>query len=120
MERNLFFVRIIVAALAYTGISYWLNAIRADAELWFVWLLIIVQFTLYFSIFILSYWRAMLFGLNKNLNLIIFVALAILGRINNWELVVIPLTVIGMLIISARVKDDSGRGKAILPEMKGN
>ena len=120
MERNSFFVRIIAAALLYVGISYWLNAIRADAQLWFVWLLIIVQFALYFSIFIVSYRRAIVCGFNKNLSFIIFVALTVLGRVNDWELAVIPLTVIGMLIISARTKNVSDKGKAILPETKGN
>lgn len=116
MERNSFFVRIVVAALAYTGISYWLNAIRADAPLWFVWFLIIVQLALYFSIFISGYRRAIVCGLNKNLSFIIFVALAILGRINDWELVIIPLTVIGMVIFSARAKNVSEKGKTLLPE----
>jgi len=120
MERNSFFVRIIATTLLYVGISYWLNAIRADAQLWFVWLLIIVQFALYFSIFIASYRRAIVCGFNKNLSFIIFVVLAVLGRINDWELAVIPLTVIGMLIISARTKNVSDKGKAILPETKGN
>lgn len=116
MERNSFFVRIIAAALAYAGISYWLNAIRADAQLWFVWLLIIVQFALYFSIFVSGYRRAVVCGFNKNLSLIIFVALAILGRVNDWELAVIPLTVIGMVVISARAKNVSDKGKTLLPE----
>ena len=116
MERNSFFVRIIAAALAYAGISYWLNAIRADAPLWFVWLLIIVQFALYFSIFISSYRRAIVSGFNKNLSFIIFVALAVLGRVDDWELVVIPPTVIGMIIISARAKNVSDKGRALLPE----
>lgn len=116
IERNSFFVRIIVAALAYTGISYWLNAIRADASLWFVWVLIIIQFALYFSIFIMSYRRTIVSGLNKNLSFIIFVALAVLGRVNDWELVVIPLTIIVMLIISARAKNVSDNSKHLLPQ----
>src|SRR3989344_4356670 len=110
MGRNSFFVRIIAATIAYAGITYWLNAIRADAQLWFVWLLIIVQFALYFSIFIASYRRAIVSCFNKNISLIIFVALAVLGRVNDWELVIIPLTVIGMFIISARVKNISDKG----------
>ena len=116
MERNSFFVRIIAATIAYAGITYWLNAIRADAQLWFVWLLIIVQFALYFSIFIASYRRAIVSGFNKNISFIIFVVLAVLGRVNDWELVVIPLTVIVMLIVSARAKNVSETGKALLPE----
>lgn len=116
MERNSFFVRMIAAALAYAGISYWLNAIRADASLWFVWVLIIIQFALYFSIFIMGYRRAIVSGFNKNLSLIVFIALAILGRVNDWELAVIPLTVIIMLIISAKAKNVSDNSKHLLPQ----
>ncbi len=116
MERNSFFVRIIAAALGYAGITYWLNAIRADASLWFVWVLIIIQFALYFSIFIMGYRRAIVSGLNKNLSLVIFVALAILGRVNDWELMLISLTVIVMLIISARAKNVSDERKHLLPQ----
>lgn len=115
MERNSFFVRIITSALGYAGITYWLNAIRADAALWFVWVLIIVQFALYFSIFIVGYRRAIASGFNKNISFIIFVALAVLGRVNDWELVIIPLTVITMLIVSARAKNVSEEKRHLLP-----
>lgn len=116
IERNSFFVRIIAAAVGYAGITYWLNAIRADAPLWFVWLLIIVQFALYFSIFISSYRRAIICGFSKNLSFIIFAALAVLGRVNDWELVVIPLIIIVMLVVSARAKNVSDKGKTLLPD----
>lgn len=120
MERNSFFVRVIAATLAYAGISYWLNAIRTDAQLWFVWLLIIAQFTLYVSIFISAYRRAIVCGFSKNLGSIVFVALALLARVNDWELVIIPLTVIVMITVSARTRNVSDKGKALLPETKGN
>ncbi len=109
LERNSFAVSIIVTAIGYTGITFWLNAIRANASLWFVWVLIIVQFTLYFSIFISSYRRAIVCDLNKNISLIIFTALTILGRVNDWEILVIPLTIIVMLILSMKNKNISGR-----------
>jgi len=102
--------------IGYIGITFWLNAIRATAPLWFVWVLIIVQFALYFSIFISSYRRAIGCGLNKNISLIIFIALAILGRVNDWEILVIPLTIIIMLIFSMKTKNVSDDKKHLLPE----
>ena len=105
MERNVFIFYILASALSYAGITFWLNAIRATAPLWFVWVLIIIQFALYFSIFIISYRRATVCGLNKNLGIIIFTTLAILGRVNNWELLIIPLTIVVMLVVSTRTKN---------------
>lgn len=116
MERNSFAVRIIAITVSYAAITYWLNAIRADAALWLLWTLIIIQFALYFSIFIASYRRAIISGLNQSAALVVFIALAIAGRINDWELLIIPLTVIVMLIISARVKNVSETSKHLLPK----
>ncbi len=116
LERNSFAVRIIATALGYTGITFWLNAIRATASLWFVWILIIVQFAFYFSIFITSNRRAIVCGLNKNIGIIIFIAFAILGRVNDWELVIIPLMVVIMLIVSMKAKSVSNDKKYLLPE----
>jgi hypothetical protein len=116
IERNSFVFHLIATAVGYAGITFWLNAIRATAPLWFVWVLIIIQFGLYFSIFIASYRRAVVCGLNKNLAIIIFTALAILVRVNDWELAMIPLTVVIMLIVSARAKNVSNSGKTLLPE----
>jgi len=116
MERNSFAVRIISAALGYAGVTFWLNAIRANAQLWFVWVLIIVQFALYFSIFVAGYRRAIVCGFSKNVSFIVFVALTVLGRVNDWELAVIPLSVIVMLMVSARAKNVSDKGRTLLPE----
>lgn len=115
-ERFIFAVKIIATALAYAGTTYWLNAIRADAPLWLVWTLIIVQFALYLSIFIASYPRAIVSGFNQNAALGIFIVLAIAGRINNWELVVIPVTIFAMVIISTRAKNVSDARKHLLPK----
>lgn len=116
IERNTFIFLILASALSYAGITFWLNSIRTTAPLWFVWVLIIIQFALYFSIFIISYRRATVCGLNKNLGLIIFTALAVLGRVENWELLIIPLTVVIILIVSTKTKNVSDRGKTLLPE----
>jgi len=115
IERRMFNVRIILIALGYAIMTLGLNAIRATAPLWLVWPLIIVQFTLYFSIFISSYRRAIVCGLNKNIGLIIFTALAILARVNDWELAIIPLTVIIMIIVSMKTKNVSDGNKHLLP-----
>ena len=122
LERNWFIIRIIAIAIGYSAITFWLNAIRATAPLWFVWILIIVQFALYFLIFIASYKRAIVCSLDKNLGIIIFTVLAILGRVNDWELVIIPLTVVVMIVLSKKTKNVSDRGKTLLPEHsnKGN
>lgn len=116
IENRLFFARILGSAIGYALITLWLNSIRATASLWFVWVLIIIQFALYFSIFIAGYRRSVVCGLNKTLGLIIFTALAILGRINDWELAIIPLAVIIMLIVSAMTKNVSEEKKHLLPE----
>jgi len=105
VERRLFFGKIISIVIGYAGITFWLNAIRATWPIWLVWVLIIVQLILYFSIFISSYNRALAIGLNKTLGFVIFVALAVLGRVNDWELVIIPLLFVVMLVASAKNKN---------------
>lgn len=100
IERRLFAGKIITAVLAYVGISLWLDSIRATMPLWLLWVMIIIQFSLYFSIFITSYRRSRERGLNQKIAYVLFVALAILGRVNDWELLIIPAIVVVMLIVS--------------------
>lgn len=118
MENRIFWGSIVASSIGYLVITLWLNSIRATASLWFVWVLIIIQFALYFSIFISGYNRSEILGLNKNIALIIFIILAVLGRVNDWEVIVIPLLVVVMLVFSARNKKVSGKGKLVLPESK--
>jgi len=113
-EKRLFVFKILIITAGYTVITLWLNAIRQKAPPWFVWLLIIIQLTLYFLIFFVSYLRANVCGLNKNLSLILFTTLAVLGRIIylfDWELLIIPILVISMLWISAKNKNISNYWK---------
>ncbi len=117
-ERSLFAFCILVIVVGYTGITFWLNAIRVTSSLWFVWVLIVIQFSLYFSIFIVNYQRSKVCGLNKYLGIIIFTTLAILGRVNNWELLIIPLLVVIMLIFSGINKNVSDKGKSFLEGRK--
>ena len=104
IENRSFWFRILACSIGYLVITLWLNSIRASAALWLLWLLIIIQFALYFSIFITSYFRSKVFGLNNNIALILFTALAVLGRVENWELIIIPLLIVTMLVLSARNK----------------
>ena len=116
IENRMFWAKILGSSVGYLLITLWLNSIRATASLWFVWVLIIIQFALYFAIFISSYQRSKIFGLNKNLALVLFTILAVLGRVNDWELVVIPLLIVIMLTFSVRNKNVSENGKSMLPE----
>ncbi|MBP7017036.1 MAG: hypothetical protein KBB23_07600 [Smithella sp.] len=100
VENRSFWFRILACSIGYFAMSLWLNSIRTTASLWLVWLLIIIQFILYFSIFITSYFRSKVFGLNNNIALILFTALAVLGRVENWEIIIIPLLVVTMLVLS--------------------
>jgi len=103
-ENRLFWARILGVSVGYLLITLWLNSIRVTAPIWFVWVLIITQFILYFSIFITGYQRSVVFGLNKNFAWILFLILAVLGRVNDWELIIIPCLVIVLLILSAKNK----------------
>ena len=103
-ENRSFWFRILACSIGYFVMTLWLNSIRTTASLWFVWILIIIQFSLYFSIFIVGLNRSKIFGLTNNVALILFTVLAVLGRVEDWELVIIPLLVVSMLILSARNK----------------
>lgn len=115
VENVLFFTRILGSAIGYALMTMWLNSIRATASHWFLWILIIIQFSLYAWIFVNSYRRSRVLGLNKNLAWILFIVLAVLGRVNDWEVLIIPLLVIVMLILSARNKRVSDERKSWLP-----
>jgi hypothetical protein len=107
IENRLFWAKIIGSSLGYLVITLFLNSIRATAPIALVWILILIQFILYFSIFISGYQRSKTLGLNKNVAFIIAIVFVVLGRINDWEVLVIPVFVIGMLIWSALKKPSS-------------
>jgi hypothetical protein len=112
-ERRIYLGSILTVTIGYFLISLWLNAIRATAPIFFVWVLIIIQFTLYFLIFITSYNRSKVLGW-KRFAFPLFVALAILGRVNDWEIIVIPLLAITMLIFSFKTKNVSDKMRHLL------
>jgi Ca2+/Na+ antiporter len=103
-EKSKFASELIFAIVAYVSMTFWLNAIRATAPVAFVWILIIIQFSFYFYIFSSSHTRISAIGFNKTASFIVFVTLAFLGRINDWELVIIPLLSVVMLIMSYKSK----------------
>lgn len=115
-ERNLFLFKIFSSIILYTVITLWLNSIRATAPIWFVWILIVIKFAFYFSIFIVSYRYSKVCGLNKNFSLILFIILTVLGRVNDWELLIIPLLSLTMLICALKNKMLSEKGNSMLPE----
>jgi hypothetical protein len=106
IDRNGFIFRILITVVAYAGLTFWLNAVRATSSLWFVWVLIVTQFVLYFLIFSISYGRAKAIGFKK-FGIIPFIILAGLGRIVGLEVVIIPLLVITMIVLSSRRKNIS-------------
>ncbi|EKE06293.1 MAG: hypothetical protein ACD_19C00020G0003 [uncultured bacterium] len=107
-ERGNYMVHILFVLVAYVGVTYWLNTIRTSASLWFVWVLIIIQLSLYCSIFITSYFRFKDFKFKRSWFLVFYVCF-ILGRIENWELFIIPIFVSCMLLLSAKNKNISDR-----------
>lgn len=119
-ERNLFLFKIFSSVILYTVITLWLNSIRATAPIWFVWLLIVIQFAFYFSIFIVSYRYSKVCGLNKNFGFVIFIILTVLGRVNDLELLIIPLLLVTMLICAIINKKLSEKGNAMLSEIQSN
>jgi hypothetical protein len=113
-EKNLFIVRLFFVLAGYIGITLWLNAIRQSAALWFVWVLIIPQFFFYFSIFIACIVRARQCGYRHSFW--VFIVLSAAGRVNNWELVLIPAMVVIMLILSERNQKVSAERQHLLPK----
>ena len=114
-ERNVFFTSIILISLGYVGITFWLNTIRATAPITFVWVLIIIQFTLYILIFSTSYMRFKGCGY-KRFGIIPFLVLAILGRVDNWELLIIPVLIITMVVISGKNKNISSEMQYLIKD----
>lgn len=99
-EQNIFIGKSIINILAYALITWWLNSIRVHSSISFVWILIGLQFLLYCLIFARCYTFANMRWL-KAFGVIVLVG-AVLGRINDWEFVAIPLSVIVTLLFSSK------------------
>lgn len=101
ISRNAFASSLLSTLVFYVGVTLLLNAIRTGASLWIVWPLIVIQLLLYFWIFVISSIRFKQIGY-KRFNKVLFIVLAVLGRVENWEIVIIPSLIVIMLILSAR------------------
>lgn len=104
LEKRIFLSSILFYPVLYLLITLWLNSIRETSSLFFVWILIIIQFIFYFKIFIVSYKRSNVLGFNKNITPYVFIILAFLARVDEWELIIIPVLVIVMATLSSREK----------------
>ncbi len=111
-ERNIFISSILITSIGYFAISFFLNSIRANANIIILWILIIIQFTLYFSIFYLSYKRSKIIGWTW-FAFPLFILLAVLGRVEDLEIILIPFVVIIMIILSFRTKNIPDNMKGI-------
>lgn len=101
VEKTKFKFSIIKTLIFYVVITLLLNAFRVSAPIWLVWVSIIVQLLLFFSIFNICYMRSQECGF-KGYWFIVFVILAVLGRVENWEIIIIPLMITIMIIISEK------------------
>jgi hypothetical protein len=99
-ESKYFIGSILFSSVVYLLVTLLLNSIRATAPIWLVWILIGIQFLYYYFIFASAYRRSIVYGLSSGLALVVFVILAILGRVNDWEILVIPSMLVVMILIS--------------------
>ncbi len=110
-EKNQFILRMLLSVVAYIGITLWLNAVRQTLAVWLLWPLIAVQLLLFFTIFVVSFlrlWQC------RMASWWLWVPL-ILSRINDWEILAIPTTIIVMLTISERNKHVSQEREHLIP-----
>lgn len=98
MEKNVFIFKLFLVLVGYVGTTLWLNAIRQSAAIWFVWVLIALQLFLFISIFVVCTMRAKQCGYRYIWLILFLVACA--SRVNNWELVLIPVMAVTMLVLS--------------------
>lgn len=110
-EKNLFILRIFLIVIAYVGITFWLNAVRLTVATWLLWTLIAFQLFLFLTIFVVSSLRLRQCRIASWWLLILLV----LSRINDWEILAIPATIIVMLIISERNKHVSQGREHLIP-----
>lgn len=113
-EKNIVIFRLFVCLAGYVGTTLWLNAIRQASALWFVWILIGLQFFFLISIFVVCSMRARQCGHRHPY--IWLLPILFLSRVENWELVVLPALVVIILIISERNQQVSSERQHLLPE----
>ncbi len=113
-EKSIFIVIFFLVLAGYVGTTLWLNAIRQSAAIWLVWVLIALQLFLYFSIFVCCIMRAKQCGYRHAFWLICVIAAA--SRVNDWELVLIPVMAIIMLVLSECNQNVSAERQYLLPK----
>ncbi len=102
MAHGAFIFRLLFTIGAYVGVTFWLNAIRQTAAIWFVWVLIAAQLFLFITIFVVCSLRAKECGFRHTW--LLFIPL-LLSRVNNWEVVIIPALAVVMFLLSARSRN---------------
>lgn len=107
----MFMFRLLLTVVSYAAITIWLNAIRQTVPVLLLWLLIGVQLFLFLTIFVVSSLRM---RQCRKPSWWLWIPL-ILSRINNWELVAIPATIIVTLILSEMNKHVSQERSHFLP-----
>ena len=112
-EKNFFIFKLFFAIAGYVGMTLWLNAIRQSAALWLVWFLIALQLLFYFSIFVTCLMRSKQCGHRHTF--LLFLALAVASRVNDWELLLIPAMAVTMLVLSERNQKVSDGRQHLLP-----
>jgi ABC-type multidrug transport system permease subunit len=112
-EKNIFIFKLFLVLAGYVGMTLWLNAIRQSAAIWFVWVLIALQLFFFISIFVACSIRAKQCGYRYVWLIIVLVACA--SRVDNWELVLIPIMAVAMLILSERNQKVSDERQHLLP-----
>jgi uncharacterized membrane protein YhaH (DUF805 family) len=103
-KNRSFIVAILTVTIVYFLLTVFLNSIRAHANIVLLWFLIIIQFIFYFSIFVFCYERMKDMGRKTPILYLLVFVLAILGRVNDWEVLIIPLLVLVMIVLSCRNK----------------
>ena len=96
-EKSFFIFKTVITILIYIGLSKWHSTGRTTPGL-LAWILAISQILCYFLIFEISYKRFKELGYKKIAWMIII--LAFVGRVEDWEIIVIPSLVIVMLIFT--------------------
>lgn len=111
IENTNFIGKLLFFSFLYLVVTLLLNHIRVTAPIWLVWTIIVSQILLYFSIFSLSYPRLKVLGLNRIMAFSIPLFFAVLGRVNDWQILVIPAFLILMIVLSSRNKKLSEAGR---------
>ncbi len=110
-EKNLFILRMFLILSAYVGLTLWLNAVRQTVPTWLLWTLIAIQLFLFLTIFVVSSLRLRQCRIASWWLWVPFV----LSRINDWEILAIPVWMIVMLIISERNRRVSQEREHLIP-----